>query len=82
MNDLAAEEPLRFRELLADYESYAQQMGIVELPADFDVVAQVTANTAKRQLQFFRSQLLGFGAVVLLLGLALVIARHRRGRRT
>jgi len=84
VNDLAAEEPQRFQELLADYASYAQRMGVVEMPADFDVVAQVTANTAMRQLQFFRSQLLvlGFGAVVLLLGSALVIRQRRYARRT
>ena len=42
--DLSKQMPALRQELLQDYEKYAESMGVVALPKDFDILAQISAN--------------------------------------
>lgn len=42
--DLSKQMPALREEPLRDYERYAESMGVVALPKDFDILAQISAN--------------------------------------
>ena len=42
--DLAAEQPERFAEMLADYEAYAERVGVLEVPAFYSPTRQLAIN--------------------------------------
>ncbi len=57
VNDLSAQEPARYQAMLADYARYEQEMGVLQLPDDFNPHRQVKINAIKKQLQHFRLQI-------------------------
>ena len=46
--DLKEDEPARFAELMADYDAYASEFGVLAMPEDFDYLKQILTNTAKK----------------------------------
>lgn len=73
-DDLSSRMPDVAFELLRDYESYVREMGVLELPAGYDVQRQIQINAVARQLSFYRWQL---GLVAVLVSVAAVIAVRR-----
>jgi arylsulfatase/uncharacterized sulfatase len=63
--DLAAERPELHRELLRAYEAYAKDVGVLELPAGYDVQSQVKRNAIAKQVEYY-------GATAALVVLAVV----------
>ena len=66
-------------ELLADYDAYATTAGVIPLPEEFDIQAQITVNTTASVLARNRTPLLLTG-MLLLLVLAGFVYRARRRR--
>ena len=77
--DLSAAEPERFHQMLADYDNFAKQMGVLALPEDFDPHTQVAINAFAKQAEFFKWQLIAFGLVIVAIGWG--VWRWRRGIR-
>jgi arylsulfatase A-like enzyme len=75
--DLSAEEPQRFQAMLADYQAYARDVGVLALPDDFNPQAQVKVNSLKKQAGFYLVPAAVIG--LLLLG-GIALWRWRRGR--
>jgi arylsulfatase len=50
-NDLALAEADRMQTMLAHYQDYADEFGVIELGADFNQVAQISANIVPRLLK-------------------------------
>ncbi|MBV8704222.1 MAG: sulfatase-like hydrolase/transferase, partial [Acetobacteraceae bacterium] len=46
-HDLSGSQPKLLQEMLADYAEYAKKNGVIEVPADYDVIKQARANAAK-----------------------------------
>ncbi len=46
--DLSQVEPKLAQQMQADYAAYVQRNGVVEVPADYDVIKQAQANAAKK----------------------------------
>lgn len=63
--DLSAQEPERFKSMLADYDAYAKNMGVLKLPDDFNPQTQVAINAFKKQVQLFRMQIAAAAAILL-----------------
>lgn len=76
--DLAEAHADLFREMQADYAAYAKEVGVLELPADYDVQAQIGRNVREKQVAYYAPRA-GFAAFVLI-ALALAVWRWRRGR--
>ncbi len=76
-HDLKGEEPARYQQMLADYETYAKTNGVLKLPDDFDPFQQVKINSIKVQLHHYRWHL-GIGTVLLLLAGYGWFARRKR----
>lgn len=77
--DLSRQEPERFAEMKADYARFQQEMGVLELPDDFNPYKQVAINALKVQLHYLRWWIAAF-AVLLLLGGYLALRSIRRRR--
>ena len=75
--DLSASDPERFKAMLADYDAYAKQMGVLKLPDDFDPHTQVTINAIEKQWEFFGGRVIAF-VVALILVIMVVVWRRRR----
>lgn len=75
VNDLAGEQPERLAAMLADYDVYKQQMGVLDLPPGYDVEFQVTKNAIKRQLGFYWWVLV---LAVIAAAVGFVVRRRRR----
>ena len=73
--DLAAEQPQRLAEMLADYEAYAARVGVLEVPARYSPTRQLLINYLYDRTKDYA--LLAVAGVVLVLALAW---RIRRGR--
>jgi hypothetical protein len=43
---MSSAEPELARAMLADFAAYAARNGVIEVPADYDVIAQARANAA------------------------------------
>ena len=52
-SDLSASEPQVLADLLAEYEQYAQRVGVLEMPEGYDSVRQITVNTRDRLFSNF-----------------------------
>ncbi|MEM9841949.1 MAG: sulfatase-like hydrolase/transferase, partial [Pseudomonadota bacterium] len=66
--DLSALELDVFQDLLAAYDAYAEEMGVLEMPEGYDSIRQVVENSTARMRQQYGGYLLVFG-LVLLVGL-------------
>lgn len=71
-HDLSTQLPGLRDELLADYQAYVTKVGVIELPKDFDIQAQIALNTLKKLLS--RNLLAVTGVLVLLLLLLFLLA--------
>lgn len=77
--DLSQERPRLRAALLDAYERYADAVGVVALPRDFDVQAQVGANVRRRLVRRYVPALIGGGIIVPIVSAwAIVAARRRR----
>lgn len=63
--DLAAVEPERMQTMLEYYQEYADEFGVVELPADFSYLLQVTANSMPKVLARYWWVLLTLGLIII-----------------
>lgn len=77
-SDLREKEPARYAEMLADYESYAKEMGVLKLPDDFNPHRQMVFNATRVQLHRYRWALL---AIALTSVYGVVWLRRRRKAR-
>ena len=59
--DLSRQMPALRQELLEDYKRYAEALGVVALPKDFDILNQVAVNTRNKWLARNRSPLIVIG---------------------
>lgn len=77
--DLSEAMPELKSEMLAAYARYEEALGVVAVSADFDIVAQIQANTTAVVLQrnLPRFVAMGVGVLVVLVGLYLLIRRRR-----
>jgi arylsulfatase/uncharacterized sulfatase len=78
--DLSDELPEIKAALLADYEVYANTVGVLPTNLDFDVGAQVGRNTIARVLQQNAAFLVGLMIAFLLLALLIVVAVRKQLR--
>lgn len=74
--DLSQQLPDLFAAMLADYEQYAKDMGVLKLPDDFDPFTQVKINATKKQLHLYRFQL-GGGVLIVVIAIAALWRRRR-----
>ena len=51
VNDLAKAEPGKVVELVAAYERFADEVNLIEVPADYDVMLQLQKNAARNQAE-------------------------------
>lgn len=63
--DLAAVEPERMQTMLEHYQEYVDEFGVVELPADFSYLQQVTANSMPKVLARYWWVLLTLGLIII-----------------
>jgi arylsulfatase/uncharacterized sulfatase len=78
VNDLAVAQPERLKQMLAAYDSYAADAGVLALPEGYEVERQVRRNAIARQVSFHALTLAGFGVGILLLAGLLVVWLVRR----
>ena len=76
--DLSAEDPERFKAMLADYDTFARDMGVLKLPDDFDPHKQVAINALVKQIEFLHVK--HIVAIAALLLVAVFLWRRRRRR--
>jgi arylsulfatase/uncharacterized sulfatase len=65
--DLSGSDPDRKAEMLADYEDYAAEMGVLALPPGYDVERQIAINAIQKQLAYYGWVLVLAVVVVLVL---------------
>jgi len=65
--DLSASHGALKDRMLADYENYAAEMGVLELPPGFDIHRQIAINSVQKQLAYY-GWALGLAALGLLAG--------------
>jgi arylsulfatase A-like enzyme len=75
-NDLAQAQPALREELLAEYQSYVNRVGVLPMPEDYNYYQQITRNSFARQ--FEQHGLTLALVVVLLAALAGVLVQRRR----
>jgi arylsulfatase/uncharacterized sulfatase len=51
--DLAEAEPALFQSMRAGYDTYARDVGVIELPANYNVQRQVARNALGKQLEYY-----------------------------
>jgi arylsulfatase/uncharacterized sulfatase len=66
--DLSAEAPDALQELLVAYDQYAEEMGVLEMPAGYDSTRQIMLNMTDRMWKRYRVWI-GLTALVLIAGL-------------
>jgi arylsulfatase/uncharacterized sulfatase len=66
--DLSAEAPEALEELLVAYDQYAEEMGVLEMPAGYDSTRQIMLNMTDRMWKRYRVWI-GLTALVLIAGL-------------
>jgi arylsulfatase/uncharacterized sulfatase len=69
--DLSASEPEIMQQLLAEYNAYAERVGVLEMPEGYDSIAQVTRNIGARLLTNYPWLYGVLGVIVLALGAAI-----------
>ena len=77
--DLSGENTALKEELLADYAQYAKKMGVIALPADFDVQEQISINARRMMLK--RARPLLFAAGLILFAIIVLLVRWLRRRK-
>lgn len=75
--DVSTVLPDTFASMLADYAAYAESMGVVALPADFDPLAVMRANVLAVQWERYRGYV-GAVLALVIIGVALLVVRSRR----
>lgn len=65
--DLSVELPEKKAELLADYQAYAERVGVLEMPVGYDSLVQIEANTRAKLMKRYGWMLIVFGLFVLVL---------------
>lgn len=75
-NDLSAEKPALKSEMLADYEHYAARVGVIDVPDDFNLAAQVTKNTGRALIERYSVALFLSAAFILLLSIVVFVRRR------
>lgn len=78
--DLARDIPDMFDAMMLAYRRYADAVGVIPPPPGFNPVEQVTANALRRQLGFYRLEIVLLLALIVVPVLALRIRRRRRQR--
>ncbi|MBU6320614.1 MAG: arylsulfatase [Alphaproteobacteria bacterium] len=78
--DLAAAEPDVFASMLKGYETYAAEVGVLELPDNYSSQIQILINSLTRQAGFYWPYLVALLGLIILLP-AGAIALWLRGRR-
>ncbi len=76
--DLANIEPQRFAKLMADYEAYAERVGVLEVPAGYSPDRQLGINMAYDRLRRHLLVLTIVAATAMLVGLGWLRSRRRR----
>ncbi len=77
--DLSKQQPQLFKRMLADYEAYAKQVGVVELAPGDSAVKELTAKLMSKALHKYWPYLLGLGiGLIAMLYLLLRLARYSR----
>jgi len=76
--DLTTARPELHRELLREYETYVKDVGVLELPAGYDVQSQVRRNAIAKQIEYYGATA-AVGVVAAVAALA-VLRRLRRRR--
>jgi arylsulfatase A-like enzyme len=79
-NDLAAAQPERVKDMLAEMDTYNKRNGVVEPEPGYDPIAQLLTNNWHTLLRHFALPLTG--VAVLALGVVLLLVRARRRRQT
>ena len=74
--NLATSMPNKLQELIKEYEAYAEENGVIELPLDYEWAAEMTINTFKRNYL----PLIWKAAFFIILAISLVIVLVRRWR--
>ena len=80
--DLSAQQPEFRQKLLEDYENYAASVGVVALPEDFDINAQIDLNVRNEMVSRHGVTIVGILLAVFFTALATVLLVRRRARRT
>ncbi len=80
--DLSDKMPDLRQKMLEDYQKYAAENGVVELPKDFDLAAQINSNVAGKLLETYAPTLIGIimGFVVLVALLFSLGVRRKRAK--
>lgn len=65
--DLSAEFPEIFDDLTAEYAAYSQRVGVLEVPAGYNSIDEVTRHSLARQNERYRPFVIGGGAALILL---------------
>lgn len=82
VNDLSAAMPELFQTMLAEYDAYAKQSGVLTLPDGYQVERQVRRNAIGRQLSFHAGTLIAIGGgIVGAIGLLVFLLLRRRRRK-
>ncbi|MCR9194535.1 MAG: arylsulfatase [Hyphomonas sp.] len=63
--DLSAQLPEKKAELLADYQAYADRVGVLEMPDGYDSLVQIEANTRAKLLKRYGWMVIAFGLFLL-----------------
>lgn len=80
VNDLSEKRPEILKDMLADYDNYAAEMGVQPMPDWYDSSVAIQKNTVKRMRARYGKFILLFGLMAFL-GLLALIRRHQRRRR-
>jgi arylsulfatase/uncharacterized sulfatase len=79
--DLSTEHPERFAELQRDYAAYADAVGVLEMPAGYEMLRQIGRNSVAQQVAHYRSgAIAGALAFAGLIALTWWLTRYRRRR--
>lgn len=80
--DLSSTHPDLREEMMGAYNAYAARVGVVALPADFNLFEQISANTYSKIRMRVQSAVFGIAGAVALMLVLLVMVRRVRRRRT
>ena len=75
--DIRQEQPAIFEELVSDYDAYAQNNGVLEMPEGYNSFKIVAKNSIARMFKFYGGILIAFGLVVLAILLAILYGLYR-----
>ena len=73
--DLATVEPVRFKQMLADYAAYEARVGVQPLPPGYTTTKQLMSNAMGRQMKMI--VIAGAGLLALVIGGGVLLVRRR-----